>query len=196
MRRSAVVVALFLVAVGVSRLPAAPAQEGAGWTKLFDGSNLNHWTMTGNANWRLADGIVEADTGRGYLVSKESYGDFDLRAEVWTTPEGNAGVMLRITDPRDPGIQNAYELNINDTRKDQAGRTGSIVNVAKPLVKFDAGNKWTTVEITARGPRMTARLDGTLTAEADDSKYTRGPIALQAAGGRVRYRNVQIRELK
>ena len=68
MRRSAVVVALFLVAVGVSRLPAAPAQEVAGWTTLFDGSNLNHWTMTGNANWRLADGIVEADTGRGYLV--------------------------------------------------------------------------------------------------------------------------------
>jgi Domain of Unknown Function (DUF1080) len=196
MRRSAVVVALFLVAVGVTRLPAAPAQEAAGWTTLFDGSNLNHWTMTGNANWRLADGIVEADTGRGYLVSKESYGDFDLRVDVWTTPEGNAGVMLRITDPRDPGIQNAYELNINDTRKDQTGRTGSIVNVAKPLVKFDAGNQWTTVEITARGPRMTARLNGTLTAEADDKKYTRGPVALQAAGGRVRYRNVQIRELK
>jgi hypothetical protein len=196
MRRSAVAVALFLAAVGANRFPAASAQEGAGWTTLFDGSNLNHWTMTGDANWRLADGIVEADTGRGYLVSKESYDDFDLRVEVWTTPEGNAGVMLRITDPRDPGIQNAYELNINDTRKDQTGRTGSIVNVAKPLVKFDAGNRWTTVEITARGPRMTARLNGTLTAEADDSKYTRGPIALQAAGGRVRYRNVQIRELK
>ena len=104
--------------------------------------------------------------------------------------------MLRITDPRDPGIQNAYELNINDTRKDQTGRTGSIVNVAKPLVTFDAGNRWTTVEITARGPKMTARLNGTLTAEAEDGKYTRGPIALQAAGGLVRYRNVQIRELK
>jgi len=43
---------------------------------------------------------------------------------------------------------------------------------------------------------MTARLDGTLTAEADDAKYPRGPVALQAAGGIVRYRNVQIREIK
>jgi hypothetical protein len=43
---------------------------------------------------------------------------------------------------------------------------------------------------------MTARLNGTLTADATDSKYARGPIALQAAGGLVRYRNVQIRELK
>jgi hypothetical protein len=196
MRTSAILIALFVGVVGVGRLPAAAGQAGAGWTTLFDGSNLNNWTMTGNANWRLADGIVEADTGRGYLVSKQSYGDFDLRADVWTTPDGNAGVMLRITDPRDPGIQNAYELNINDTRKDQTGRTGSIVNVAKPLVKFDAGNQWTTIEISAKGPRMTARLNGTLTAEAQDSKYARGPVALQAAGGRVRYRNVQIREIK
>jgi hypothetical protein len=43
---------------------------------------------------------------------------------------------------------------------------------------------------------MTARLNGTPIAEATDGKYTRGPIALQAAGGLVRYRNVQIREIK
>jgi hypothetical protein len=196
MRSSAVVLILVLAAAaGVGRAPAARAQSGSGWTTLFDGANLNHFNQTGNANWRLADGIVEADTGRGYLVSKQSYGDFDLRVEVWVTPQANAGVMLRITDPKDPGIQNAYELNINDERKDQDGRTGSIVNVAKPLVKFDAGNKWTTVEIATRGPKMTARLDGTLTAEASDGKYARGPIALQAAGGRVRYRSVQIRPL-
>src|SRR5918996_5292376 len=196
MRISAVVIALLLFgSAGVMRGPAV-VQDGAGWTTLFDGSNLNHFTETGNANWRLADGIVEADTGRGYLVSKQSYGDFELRVEVWSTPEANGGVMFRITDPKDPGIQNGYELNINDTRKDQSGRTGSIVNVAKPLVQFDAGHRWTTVEISARGPRLTARLNGTLTAEAEDSKYARGPIALQAAGGRVRYRSLQIREIK
>jgi len=43
---------------------------------------------------------------------------------------------------------------------------------------------------------MTARLDGTLTADAEDSKYARGPIALQAAGGLVRYRNLQIRAVR
>jgi hypothetical protein len=196
MRISVVVIALLVFgSAGMARVPAV-AQNGTGWTTLFDGSNLNHFTQTGNANWRLADGIVEANTGRGYLVSKESYGDFELRVEVWSTPEANGGVMFRVTDPKDPGIQNGYELNINDTRKDQTGRTGSIVNVAKPLVKFDAGNRWTTVELTAKGPRMTARLNGTLTADAEDTKYARGPIALQAAGGQVRYRNVQIREIR
>ena len=197
MRAAAVVIALLLVAAaGVIHVPAARAQTGAGCTMLFDGSNLDHFTKTGNANWRVVDRILEADMPRGFLVSKESYGDFELRAEIWVTPDSNGGVLFRITDPKDPGIENGYELNINDKRGDQAGRTGSIVNVAKPLVAYDAGNRWTTIEITARGPRMTARLNGTVTAEANDSKYARGPVALQAAGGLVRYRNVQIREIR
>jgi hypothetical protein len=197
MRISAAVVALCLVgSAAVARVPAAFGQTGGAWVALFDGKNFNNWTMTGNANWRVAEGLAEADVPRGFLVSRESYGDFELRADVWTRPDSNGGILFRITDVRDPGIENAYELNINDTRKDQTGRTGSIVNVAKPLVKFDSGNQWVTVEIRAVGPKMTARLNGVLTAEATDAKYARGPIALQAAGGLVRYRNVQIREIK
>ncbi|MSO83593.1 MAG: DUF1080 domain-containing protein, partial [Acidobacteria bacterium] len=157
---------------------------------------FNNFTMTGNANWKITDGVAEADVPRGYLVSKASYTDFDLHVEVWVLPASNAGVMLRITDVRDPGIQNAYEVNVNDTRKDQDGRTGSIVNVAKPLVKFDSGNKWTAIDITVRGPKMTVRMDGTLVAEGTDAKYKTGQIALQAAGDVVKYRNVQIRVVK
>ena len=127
MRTSAVVLTLFLVgSAGAGRAPAALGQTDAGWVTLFDGKNFNNWTMTGNANWRIADGIAEADMPRGFLVSRQSYGDFELRVEVWGTPASNAGVLFRITDPRDPGIENAYELNINDESKDQDGRTGSI----------------------------------------------------------------------
>ena len=107
----------------------------------------------------------------GFLLTKESYTDFELRADVWATPDSNGGVLFRITKPDDPGIENGYELNINDKRADQTGRTGSIVNVAKPLVQFDAGGKWVTVDITAKGPHMVATLNGIKTAEADDAKY-------------------------
>ena len=196
MRTSAVVVALFLVgSAAVGRVPAAFGQAGSGWVTLFDGKSFSNWTMTGNANWRIAYGMIEADRPRGFLVSRQSYGDFELRADVFTLPESNGGILFRITDVRDPGIQNAYELNVNDGRKDQSGRTGAIVNIATPLAKFDAGNQWVTVEIRAAGPKMTARLNGMPIAEATDARYTRGPIALQAAGGLVRYRNVQIREI-
>ena len=193
-RTSALILALCLVgAVGADRTPVAAAQAGDGWTMLFDGEILDNFTMTGNANWRVADGVAEADMPRGYLVSREAYTNFDLRMEVWTLPESNAGVMLRVQDPRAPALSNGYEVNINDQRTNQDGRTGSIVNIAKPLVQFDSGNKWVTVDISAMGPRMTVRLDGILTAEATDTTFASGQFALQAAGGEVKYRNVQIR---
>lgn len=197
MRRKATVVVLFLVGIaGFTMAPGARAQAGAGWTTLFNGKNLDNWVVTGNANWKVVNGYIEADMPRGFLLTKESYRDFELRADIWATPDSNGGVLFRITDAKDPGIQNGYELNVNDNRKDQTGRTGSIVNVAKPLVKVDSASRWMTIEIMARGNHMTAKLDGKLTAEADDAQYASGPVALQAAGGLVRYRNVQIRELK
>ena len=190
MRRTALVGAILLLAT------AATAQTGAGWKTLFNGKDLNNWSVTGNADWKVTDGVIEATKARGFLLTKESYTDFEFRADVWTTPDSNGGLLFRITKPDDPGIENGYELNINDKRADQTGRTGSIVNVAKPLVQFDAGGKWVTAVITARGAHMVGTLNGIKTAEADDAKYKSGPVSLQAAGGIVRYRNVQIRPIK
>ena len=196
MRRAVVAIALILVGVGLIVPTVAPAQTGAGWKTLFNGKDLSNWNITGNADWKVVNGYIEATKARGFLLTRESYTDFEMRAEIWATPDSNGGVLFRITDPKDPGIENGYELNINDKRTDQTGRTGSIVNVAKPLVTVDTPNRWMLIEITAKGAHMTGTVDGKLTAEADDAKYTSGPVSLQAAGGLVRYRNVQIRELK
>jgi len=190
MRKTLLILSLVAVAA------AASAQTGAGWKSLFNGKDISNWNVTGNADWQVKDGVIEATKARGFLVTKESYTDFEFRADVWTTPDSNGGLLFRITKPDDPGIENGYELNINEKRADQSGRTGSIVNVAKPIVQFDAGGKWVTAVLTARGPHIVATLNGVKTAEVDDMKYARGPVSLQAAGGIVRYRNVQIRELK
>lgn len=196
MRPTTLLIALVLAgAAGLSHLSDAAAQSG-GWTKLFNGKDLSNWNVTGNADWRVTDGVIEATKARGFLVSRQSYTDFELRGDIWVTADSNGGFLFRITKPEDPGIENGYELNINDKRADQTGRTGSIVNVAKPLVQYDADGKWTTVVITAKGPHLVATLNGVKTAEVDDAKYARGPVSLQAAGGIVRYRNVEIRELK
>jgi len=196
MRTTVVVIALAFAALSGIGLVSISAQTAANWTNLFNGKDLSNWSVTGNADWRVADGVIEATKARGFLVTKESYTDFEMRADVWVTADSNGGILFRITKREDPGIENGYELNMNDKRADQTGRTGSIVNVAKPIVQYDSGGKWTTVVITAKGPHMVATLNGIKTAEADDAKYARGPVSLQAAGGIVRYRNVQIRELR
>ena len=42
---------------------ALSAQTCAGWVTLFDGKNLDNFNQVGNANWKLNEGVVEANTG-------------------------------------------------------------------------------------------------------------------------------------
>jgi hypothetical protein len=166
-----------------------------GLVTLFDGTHLNNFNMVGTANWKLADGIVEATSGSGFLVSKETFGDFEIRVEFWVDEAANSGVYMRCQDANTITDMTCYEANIFDKRPDQSGRTGAIVHVAKPLAIVDAGGKWNIYEISAKGPQLTVRLNGTVTAQADDKKLTSGPIALQYMAGTVRFRRVQIRRL-
>lgn len=189
-----VVAVLFAVStVAVPSSPASGAQTAPPWTTLFDGSNLNNWNPIGTANWRLADGAVEANGGTGFLVSKASYADFELKAEVWVDPAANSGIFIRCSNPNEITAMNAYEVNIFDMRPDPTYRTGAIVNVAKPMSMVNAGNRWNTLEIGAKGSRLTVRLNDIPMVDVQDTTHARGPIALQYGAGTVKFRNVQIR---
>jgi hypothetical protein len=184
------------VSICALALGTASAQKPASdWTTLFDGTNLDHFNTVGNAKWKLGGGMVEATSGPGFLVTKDNYANFELRVEFWVDEGANSGVYMRCQDAKQITDKTCYEANIFDKRPDQSGRTGAIVHIAKPLAIVDAGGKWNTYEITAKGPELTVRLNGTVTAQAKDDKFTNGPIALQYMAGTVRFRRVQIRRL-
>jgi hypothetical protein len=159
------------------------------------GFDMKAWKVVGDANWRVVDGVVEADKGTGFLVTPMAYGDFQMTTDIWVNDDANSGVFIRCSDANKITADNAYEVNIFDKRPDPAYRTGAIVNVAKPAAQINAGGKWNTLEITARGPRLTVVLNGVTTVNVEDKKFARGPIALQYGAGTVRFRNVRIKAL-
>jgi hypothetical protein len=193
--------------IAIALLLAAPiaapsAQSKDGWTTLLDGTSLRGWNMVGAAEWMLTDGGVGAQSGKGgaqagngFLVSAAAYGDFELALDVYVSRDANSGVFIRCEDPKTITAANAYEVNVYDLRPDQTYRTGAIVDVAKPMVQVNAGDRWNTLEITARGPKLTVTLNGTRTVDVEDKAHTRGAIALQYSGGSVKFRNVRIRPL-
>jgi hypothetical protein len=186
------VILLGLAAFAVT--PAVSAQGGGGWTQLLDGKTLNNWTPVGKVDWKIIGREIWSTNGQGFLLSKQSYGDFELRADIWVTPDANSGIFIRCQDPNKVGAATCYEVNVYDTRPDPAYRTGAIVDVAKPRnMTINTGHKWNTLEITAKGPRLIVRLNGETTVDVEDKKFARGPFALQAGIGIVRFRNVQIR---
>jgi hypothetical protein len=193
-RLTALTFAVFVIAftdLGCSHLPG---KADARWVTLFDGTNLDNWIQVGDANWRLADGVVQADKGLGFLVSKNSYTDFHLRVEFWVDADANSGVFLRMSDTQNITVSNSYEVNIVDKRPDMYG-TGAIVNVAKVSPVPQAAGKWNTYDITAKGAHLTVTLNGIRTVDVHDSRLASGPIGLQHVAGLVKFRKVQIRPL-
>ena len=71
---------------------------------LFDGSDLNAWKSGrgGEADWVVHDGVFTVDKSKGDIITKQSFGSFQLHLE-WCVPEnitgtsqarGNSGVFL------------------------------------------------------------------------------------------------------
>ena len=201
-RLSVIVTGLLVIVLGCAYLSFG--QSDAGWTTLIDGDKgLDNWNRVGDANWRAEGGAIVADKGKGgFLVSKSSYKDFQIRAEFWADHNTNSGIFIRCTVPEKIGTDSAYEVNIFDQRPEPIYGTGAIVNVGKVDPMPKAGGKWNTYEITAKGSQLTVVLNGVKTVDVQDSKFPQGPFALQfgnlpkdTPGGAIKWRKVQVRPL-
>ncbi len=209
MKSSSATATALLLLTGLAVLSCSPQMSDrgdAGWITLLDGSKpetLDNWNRIGDANWRAEDRVIVADKGKGgHLVSKNSYKDFQLRAEFWADPTANSGIFFRISDPKAPGSRTAYEANIYDQRPDPEYGTGAITNVARVSPLQKAGGKWNTYEITAKGSQLTLVLNGMKTVDIQHNQFAEGFISLQfanrekgAPGGAIKWRKVQIRLL-
>lgn len=208
MKSSSIVVAGLFTVVGLTAAGCATQFGGnAGWVTLLDGSapaTLDNWNRVGDANWRVEEGAVVADKGKGgFLVTKSSYKDFQLRVEFWADHTTNSGIYMRCQDAAKITDKNCYEANIFDQRPDPTYGTGAIVHIAAVSPMPKAGGRWNTYEITAKGPQLTVVLNGVKTVDIRHEQFKEGPIALQFGnrppkgdpGGAIKFRKVQIRPL-
>lgn len=174
-----------------------------GWVTLIDGEKgLENFNRVGDANWRAEDGAIVADKGKGgFLVTKNSYKDFQIRAEFWAGLNANSGIYMRCANPAVITDKSCYEANIYDERADPSFGTGAIQHLTKATPMLKAGGKWSTYEITVKGAQLTVVLNGVQTATAQHSQFAQGPIALQFGshgkqpGGVIKYRKLQIKPL-
>lgn len=172
-----------------------------GWISLIDGgAGMENWDITNGGNWRSEGGAIVADktTGKGasVLVSKRSFRDFEMHAEVWAADETNSGIYLRVMNPTDVSTSTgAYEVQIWDRNPNPAYSTGSLVNVASVQPVHKAGGRWNTFEIYAKGPEIVVKLNGVVTVHASDGRFPEGRIGLQFNGGPIKFRKLLVKPL-
>jgi hypothetical protein len=187
-----------LAATGIAVVQFSPAagQTGPGWVTLVDGKTMGDWNVIGEANWRIEDGALVADK-RGkvnaYLSTKTSYKDLQIHAEFWASDDANSGIFFRCKDPKSIGAKVCYEANIYDQAPGDG--TGALTGFARPDPKVKAAGRWSTIEVTARGSHIVVTTNGQKTAEAKDTTYTEGVVALQYLAGAIKFRKVAVKPL-
>jgi len=202
---TAVAAGLLVATLTVFGCAQMSSMMDTGWVTLIDGDKgLENFNRIGDANWRAEGGAVVADKGKGgHLVTKNSYTNFQIRAEFWADHNTNSGIFIRASDPNKVGADNSYEVNIYDQRPGQEYATGGIVNFGRIPVpsSYKAGGKWNTFLITAKDTHINVEFNGIQTVTMYDSKFASGPFTLQFGnhgkepGGAIKWRKVQIKVL-
>src|SRR5258708_11482692 len=103
-------VAVVMALVGCAQVRS---MTGMDWQTLVDGEKgMENFNAIGDANWHAEGGSIVADKGKaGFLVTKNSYGDFELRAECYAEPDTNIGIFIRCSHPQKLGADIRYQSN-------------------------------------------------------------------------------------
>ncbi len=188
-----------LTVAGCATTANPESKSGPGWITLLDGTRgMENFERVGDSNWTAADGAVQADKrgkDTGFLVTKNTYGNFQILIEFWSSPDANSGIFFRCANPKVITDKSCYEANIFDQRPDPSFATGGIVHHGKVLRPVKAGNQWNTMDVTAYGSIIVVEVNGVKTAEIDHEQFAKGPIALQHGAGVIKFRRVMIKPL-
>src|SRR5882724_5102935 len=134
MKRWSTLAAGLLVGAAAFQISSMASGQSDGWITLLDGTKMGDWTEVGKANWAMKDGALVADKLDGkdpsYLVSKESYKDFQIKAEFWADDDANSGIFIRCDHRAKLDANICYGVNIFDNRPDPTYATVAIVDVA------------------------------------------------------------------
>jgi hypothetical protein len=196
-----------------------------GWTKLFNGKNLDGWIQRGGkAKYRVEDGQIVGTsvpkTGNSFLCTKRDYGDFILELEFKVQDKLNSGVQIRshcfdeaktieakgkkIKIPA--GRVHGYQVEIDPSARAwtggiyDEGRRGWLndLKTNEAARKAFKANEWNKFRIECRGDSIKTWLNGVAAADLKDSMTPSGFLALQvhAVGDRKETLEVRFRDLR
>ena len=210
-----------------SRSVLSAEEKKEGFQFLFDGSSLNAFRGYKRKDlpkgWVIADGILANVPGveGGDIITKEQYGDFDLRLEWKISEGGNSGVMYHVAESKNATFETGIEMQVLDDARHGDGKNpltsaGSAYGLYAPSKKVVLqANEWNSVRIVSKGNHVEHWLNGVKVVEYEKdspdfkeriakskfkdwnefAKYSTGFLALQDHGDVVGFRNIRIRKL-
>ena len=174
---------------------------------LFNGKNLDGWTIHGTERWYVEETLLVCESGPdkayGYLSTNEYYDDFELTLEFKQEANGNSGVFIRSTVE---GTKvSGWQVEVAPPGSNTGGiyesyGRGWLIKPEKTKDKALKMGDWNQMKIRVKGDLIQTWLNGTPIVELKDEKIGKGKgsIALQIHDGggiKVRWRNLMLNPL-
>lgn len=158
-----------------------------GWISFFNGENLEGWTVRGNANWVVKDGVLTgtSEKGTGHIYADPVLTDLEVKGMFRITDLGggaNSGLYFRANPPADnpESFPNGYEAQICHNQK---AYTGWLWKPGKPTGKADTlltkDGEWFTMKVKAVGSKLQIWVNDQLVMTYEDDEYKKGHFAIQ-----------------
>ena len=150
------------------------------WEALFDGSNLNKWRKASSdsvpsSGWVVEKGALSVLAGRkgGDIITRETYGDFELEWDFNLTQSANSGIKYQVnnmknsqtgkTSPIGIEYQIIDDLNYPEVKTDPNGTssTASAYLLYAPKgKKLLPPGQWNKARVISRGKHAEHWLNG------------------------------------
>lgn len=185
----------------------ASAQQ---YTALFNGQDLDGWTVLGKGSWKVQNGAIVATQAASepdftHLMHDTTVGDFELTFQ-FKNPKGNSGVFFRLeqTSSAPAGVSGVQAV-IDATKRDDNAFGFYETNGREWLKKWSYATSkslliatdWNRLTILAEGTRLLLKLNmQTIVDYTDATGRKRGKIAFKLHGGRdgeAHFKDIQIR---
>lgn len=184
-------------------IPKIQAQE----ISLFNGKDLNGWTIYGTEKWYVQDGLLISESGPdskyGYLATDKHYKNFEINLEFKQEANGNSGVFIRSTIE---GVKvSGWQVEVAPKGKHTGGvyesyGRGWLIKPDPEKEKVLKEGDWNHLKIVVNGDTITSWLNGVEMITITDKIIGKGmgSIALQIHDGggiKVKWKNIKIKEL-
>ncbi|NQU25606.1 MAG: DUF1080 domain-containing protein [Candidatus Nealsonbacteria bacterium] len=164
-------------------LVATAAEDG--WVTLFDGKNLDAWTMGPNKTWAVEDGVITLNREMNgglhnddYLWTKETYGNFVLELEYKIPERANSGIFIRTADLKDPvytgiEVQVANSFFFGREGISRGGTAGAIYDCVAPTKNtVKQPGEWNACRVTCLDNKIVVELNGQQIVDMDLDRWT------------------------
>ena len=162
-----------------------PAVTSSDWISIFNGKDLDGWTIRGKAEWKVENGVMIGEGANGHIYAAPELTDLEVKGSFRISDQGggsNSGLYFRSNPPEDnpESYPRGYEAQICHDQDAYTGwlwKPGTPTGKATKMITKD--DEWFTMRVKAVGSTINIWINDELVMTYEDDEYKKGYFAIQ-----------------